>query len=118
MYRVTSRASQPVVQTPQRAVSGLILYSQLIAAPDRAEAIAELFQDSVGIANEQSALVKLWAEMVYEEVRQDIRPICPSRLESVYTCVDMLEAFAFAYRTGRGGQICRGRTARVPRGAS
>ena len=75
-------------------------------------AIAGLFQDRVGIANERSALVELWAEMIYEEVRLDIRPDLPWRLESVFTCVDMLEAFAFAsYGPAAAGRVCRGRTA-------
>ena len=50
----------------------------------------------------QKAIPKLWSEAAYEVKRQQLDPTLPSRLDSLFACVDPLDAFLLVDATPIG----------------
>src|SRR5207253_3676004 len=59
---------------------------------------------AAGVAN----VAKIWTELAFEAVRQQLAPEAPSRLDAIFAFADPIEALSFTETTGQGQQVWRG----------
>jgi hypothetical protein len=50
-------------------------------------------------------VTKVWTELAFEEVRKELSPDAPSRLNCLFAFADPLEALSFTETTGQGQQV-------------
>ena len=101
MFRAIAPIPQSREQTPQRFVLSSPAYAGLAANPTPATAAALH-------AAQVPSVIKVWTELAFESVRAAIMPAAPSRLDAVYACADVYEAFSFTEETNTPHHAHRG----------
>lgn len=99
VYRAVAPVQQPDLQMPQGWVVSQNAYRGIVSQAGHASAAAALMAASV------PGVPKVWTELAFEEVREEIAASYPSRLASLFACVDPIEAFAFTEASGQAQQV-------------
>jgi hypothetical protein len=103
----------PMRHSPRGYVRSLGEFNLLIQTegdPDF-ETLAAACSALHALALNPALMHKAIVELAYERVRLSVRPDAPSRLDSVFCCCDLVEAFSFRdIRAGALGQVYAGTT--------
>ncbi|GIW20264.1 MAG: hypothetical protein KatS3mg065_0560 [Chloroflexota bacterium] len=108
VYRAVSTDNQPLLQQPMKWVRLQGAYRALAECPTPRMAAALA---AAGVPN----VAKVWTELAYEAVRQQIARELPSRLDSLYAFADPFEALSFTEVTSGAHQVWEGE---VPEGVT
>ncbi len=88
-----------VKQVPQGYIQTLPGFGLLAAALAGGSTTLNNQAAALAATTNPEKIAKAWTEVLYEEVRAQVAPTAPSRLNSLWAFLDPLEAFALSDRT-------------------